>query len=311
YKDKFFDAAVNQAIYEGKIWGVPIENTIAAMVFYNKELFEKHGWSEPKTISELESLAENMLAAGIIPFSLANKTKWTGSMYYMYLVDRIGGSDVFYNAANRVNGGSFEHPAFIEAGKKLVEWVDRGFFNDGFNGLDEDTGQSRMLLYTDKAAMTIMGSWFLQTVQGENPDFMKKVGAFAFPAYDGGLGNANAVVGTVGDNFYHISANSKNPEAAFKYLQYIIDDESVKNRIQAGKIPPVKGVVLTDEKTQMVLDIINKAPSVQLWYDQYLPSELAEVHKDTLQSIFGKIMTPEAACKEWEVQAKKILGSSN
>ncbi|MGL4986126.1 MAG: ABC transporter substrate-binding protein, partial [Treponemataceae bacterium] len=55
YKDKFFDAAVNQAIYEGKIWGVPIENTIAAMIFYNKELFEKHGWSEPKTISELES----------------------------------------------------------------------------------------------------------------------------------------------------------------------------------------------------------------------------------------------------------------
>ena len=40
-------------------------------------------------------------------------------------------------------------------------------------------------------------------------------------------------------------------------------------------------------------DIVDKAASVQLWYDQYMPSKMAEVHKDTSQALFGLTMTPE------------------
>lgn len=310
YADRFLEGGINQASYEGKIWAVPIENTVAAMIFYNKDLFDKNGWTVPKTISELETLADKMLAKGIKPFALANKTKWTGSMYYMYLVDRIGGREVFDNAANRVNGGSFANETFIKAGKKIVEWVDKGYFNEGFNGLDEDTGQSRTLMYTEKAAMQLIGSWFLSTVNGENPDFIKKIDAFPFPVFEGGKGDPKSVVGTIGDNFYSVSKTSKDPEAAFKLITYFLDEQGVKDKLKSGSIPPLKGIKVDDVKQQKILDIINEAPYVQLWYDQYLPSELTEVHKDTLQAMFGKTMTPEDACKEWEAQAVRILGPS-
>jgi raffinose/stachyose/melibiose transport system substrate-binding protein len=36
---------------------------------------------------------------------------------------------------------------------------------------------------------------------------------------------------------------------------------------------------------------------VQLWYDQYMSSKMAEVHKDTCQALFGLTMTPEEVCK--------------
>lgn len=314
YKDRFMPAAINQATYKDKIWAVPVENTSVAMFFYNKDLFAKYNLQVPKTITELETVADTLKKNGIIPFSLANKTQWTGSMYYMYLVDRFGGADAFNAAAQRT--GSFENEAFTQAGNKIQEWVKKEYFNKGFNGLDEDSGQSRTLLYSEKAAMTLMGSWFLSTAKGETEtskdakikDFMKKVGSFPFPAAEGGKGSPDSVVGTVGDNFYSVAASSKDVAGAFKAITYLIDDTAVAKRIEAGRVPPVKGVKVSDPLLQDVLNAVEKAPSVQLWYDQYLPADVAQVHKDTSQAIFGLAKTPEQVNKEMEAAAKKSFG---
>ncbi len=304
YKGRFMDAAISQVTYKDKLWAVPVENTSVAMMFYNKELFAKYNLQVPKTISELEKVADTLKSNGIIPFSLANKTQWTGSMWYCYLVDRYGGASAFTNAANR-SGGSFENEAFTQAGTKLQEWVKKDYFNKGFNGTDEDSGQSRTLLYTGKAAMTLMGSWFLSTVGGENKEFLEKVGSFAFPAADGGKGDPNACLGTVGDNFYSVAANSKDPAAAFKAITYMIDETAAAKRIEAGRIPPIKGVTVSDPRLQEVLNAVQKAPTVQLWYDQYLSAELSQLHKDTSQALFGLEKTPEQVNKEMEALAAK------
>jgi raffinose/stachyose/melibiose transport system substrate-binding protein len=306
YKDRFMDAAINQASYKDKIWAVPVENVAVAMFFYNKEIFAKYNLQVPTTIKELEAICETLKKNGIIPFSLANKTQWTGSMYYMYLADRAGGASVFNAAAGRT--GSFENDSFTQAGTIIQDWVKKGYFNAGFNGLDEDSGQSRTLLYTGKAAMILMGSWFISTVTGENKDFISKVGSFPFPAIEGGKGDPNSVVGTVGDNFYSVAASSKNIPEAFKAATYLIDDAAVAKRSEAGKIPPLKGVKVSDPLLQAVLSSVEKAPSVQLWYDQYLPPEVAQVHKDTSQAIFGLQKTPEQVNKEMEAAAVKFFG---
>jgi raffinose/stachyose/melibiose transport system substrate-binding protein len=126
YVDKFMPAGISQATYKGKIWAMPVENVAVAMVFYNKKVFADNGIQVPTTLTELEAAADKLKAKGIYPFSLANKTKWTGSIYYMYLVDRIGGPEVFANAANRQNNGTFEDPTFTQAGAKIQEWVNKG-----------------------------------------------------------------------------------------------------------------------------------------------------------------------------------------
>ncbi|WP_069998591.1 extracellular solute-binding protein [Cellulosilyticum sp. I15G10I2] len=309
YKDKFLDGGIAQATYEDKIWGMPVENTSVAGIFYNKEIFQRLGLSVPKTISELEKVCDTLLENGIIPFSLANKTKWTGSMYYMYLVERFGGTSVFAAAANRDAGGTFEHEAFKYAGDKIQEWVKKGYFNEGFNGLDEDSGQSRTLLYNDSAAMHLMGSWFLSTAQGENPEFMKKVGFMSFPAVDGGVGHPDSVIGTLGDNFYSIAASCKDVEGAFKAMQYLIDDVAIEKRVADGRLVPVKGLKVDDENLAAVKQAVEKAPTVQLWYDQYLTPEVAELHKDTSQAIFALAMTPEEVNKHMEEAIKKAASN--
>jgi raffinose/stachyose/melibiose transport system substrate-binding protein len=294
-KDKYLDAGIAQATYDGKIWGVPVENVAVCAVFYNKEIFAKYGLKVPTTVKELEAIADTLLKNGVKPFSLANKTQWTGSMYFMSFATRYGGVTPFIKGVD--GSGSFTDPAFIYAGKKIQEWVNKGYFNTGFNGLDEDSGQSRQLLYTGDAAMTIMGSWFISNVLGENPEFAKKLGSFQFPRDEAGTGNPNTVIGTVGDNFYHISSSSKNPDKAYELLTYLLDDQAIKDRTAAGRIPPVKAATLSEPILADLFDKVKSAPDIQLWYDQSLSPEVSEVHKITSQEIFGGTLTPEAAAQ--------------
>lgn len=296
YKDRFMDGALSQATYDGKLWAVPIQSISIALMFYNKDLFDQHGIQVPTTLKELEATCETLKAAGISPFSLANKSMWTGSMYYMYLVDRYGGSEVFSNAANMTGVNTFEDETFVWAGRKIQEWVDKGYFNIGFNGLDEDDGISRQLLYNGDAAMYLMGSWALSTIKNENPEFYENsLGMFAFPAVEEGKGDPKGCVGTIGNNFYSVSSKSGHPEEAFKAITYLLDEQSQAERLEMNVVPPLKGIEgrVTNPMTQQMLEIANNASSVQLWYDQYMGPVMAELHKRTSQELFGKTMTPE------------------
>ena len=304
FKDRFAPAGFSSVTFDGKIYGIPAENTAMAVVFFNKEIFAKEGLTPPKTWDELMNVVKVLKAKNIAPFALANKNKWTGSMYFVYLADRIGGSEVFAKASTRQPGGSFTDPAFIEAGKRIQELVKAGAFAEGYNGLDYDIGASRRLLYSGKAAMELMGTWEAATIRNENPAFYEKLDFFPFPTVPGGKGNANAVIGTVGDNFISVSTACKAPDAAFKLVQSLTDDASAQARLDDKRIIPVKGLKTDDPFLNRVMDLVANSSNVQLWYDQELSPNLAQVHLNTVQALFGLSLTPEAAAQQMEDAAK-------
>ena len=310
YNERFVPASFSNVTYNDSIWGLPVENTAIAVLYYDKAIFESLGIEIPETWGELLEASQTLIDNGIAPFSLAGRSKWTSSMYYMYLVDRIAGPGTFAAAANR-EGGSFTDEPFVQAGEMIQELVRMGGFVEGFNGLDYDTGQSRMPLYAGIAAMQLMGTWEIGNILAENPDYYENnLSFFPFPAVEGGVGDPTSVVGTVGDNYYHISATCANPDEAFELLTYLIDDESVTARVAAGRIPPVVGVAdqLEDPILQQVIGMVEEAGSVQLWYDQYLPPELGEVHKDAMQALFGLEMTPEEVAEMQESAVAAFFG---
>jgi len=161
--------------------------------------------------------------------------------------------------------------------------------------------------------MELMGSWEIGNFLSENPDFYENnLGILPFPAVEGGKGDPSNVVGTVGDNYYHISSTCEYPDEAFELLKYVIDDESVALRIESGRVPPVQGVaeMIEEPILQQVVEIVENANSVQLWYDQYLPPELGEVHKDVMQALFGLEITPEEAAQMHEDAVAEFYGES-
>jgi raffinose/stachyose/melibiose transport system substrate-binding protein len=304
YRDRFMKASWDVVTFNGKTYGVAAENAAAAVIFYNKEVFKKYGITPPKTWDDLMHVVSVLKSHNVAAFSLANKNKWTGSMYYMYLVDRIGGPQVVKDALAG-KGKGFEDPAFIEAGKRIQDLVKAGAFAPGINGLDYDSGASRRLLYSGKAAMELMGAWEASTIANEDPAFSKDLDFFAFPSVPGGKGDPRDLIGTVGDGFLSISTECKSPDAAFKLIQALTDDQAMQDRVGDHKVPPVNKVKIDDPFLQRLQTQLAAAPSVQLWYDQALPPALGELHKDTVQQLFGLSLTPEAAAQQMEAASKK------
>lgn len=304
YRNRFMPTSWHAVTFGDKTYGVAAENASAAVIFYNKDLFKQYNLTPPQTWDQLMHVVQVLTSHGIAPFALSNKNKWTGSMYYMYLVDRIGGPEVFRKAVDRAPGGSFADPAFVEAGKYIQQLVKAGGFAQGYNGLDYDVGASRRLLYSGRAAMELMGGWEASTIQNENPAFANKLDFFPFPSVPGGKGDPRDVIGTVGDGFMSISTECKDPAAAFKLIQTMTDDTSMHGRVLDKKIPPVNNISISDPFLKRLQTLIADAPNVQLWYDQELPPKLGELHKDTSQALFGLSLTPEAAAQQMEAAAK-------
>lgn len=294
-KDKLMDAAVSQATYNDHVYAVPYQNVSLAGVFYNKEMFEKYGLSEPKTLADLENICKTLKDNGITPFALANGSKWTGSMYFMSLAARYGGLEPFQKAV--AGEGKFTDDCFIKAGEKIQEWVNAGYFPEGVNSLSEDDGQAKQLMYQESAGMLLCGSWYTGTFSSDSEEFYQKIDWFPFPAIEGSDADASIQIGTVGDQFITFNCEGDKLAAAFECAEAHLSDEVIDFEIEKGKIPPVKGIEekITDPVAKKIVETANSAPEIQLWYDQYLPPAVATAHLDGLQEVFGLTMTPQEA----------------
>lgn len=296
-KDRIIDSAIEQSSYNGELYAFPFMQLTISGVFYNKEIFEKYDLQVPETVSELETVCDTLVANGITPFALANASKWTGSMYFMSLATRKGGLEPIQKAVD--GSGTFEDESFVYAGEKIQEWVKKGYFPEGVNSLSEDDGQAKQLIYQESAAMLLGGSWYTGTFQSDDEEFYKKLGWFSFPAVDGSDADASIQIGTSG---YFLSFNCEDEklEAAFDMCEYYYDDEIIEKMVSENKIPPVKNAeeLIKDPVVKQILEAANKASNMQIFYDQYMPPTVAEVHKDTCQQIFGLAVTPEEANAE-------------
>jgi raffinose/stachyose/melibiose transport system substrate-binding protein len=299
---KFLKAAIEQSSYKGDIYAVPFGGIGGSGIFYNKTILEKCGIQVPKTIAELEAACETLKSNGYIPFSLANQNKWTGSMYFMYLAARFGGVDEF-NAA--VAGtGSFESPAFQYAAETIQKWVNAGYFPEGVNSLNTDDGQDRQLMYQEKAAMMLHGSWQARSMQNDSPEWYEQNIAFCpFPALETSSADQSIVIGTsIGNGFsFNTGDNEEMRKACFVLAtQFYNDDIYNAAQMDRNTIPSIEGMgdSIQDQCMQGVWKAFSSAGNVQLWYDQYLPPEVGEVHKNTCQEIFGLTLTPAEANKQ-------------
>ena len=284
-RDKYLEASLAQATIDGKIYAIPVKSNSVACFFYDKKMWADKGYEVPKTIAELDALCEKMKADGITPFALANQPQWTGSMYYMYLVARHGGPEIVTKAYDGT--GSLVNDSTKYAGDKICEWAEKGYFPDGVNSLSPDNGDDRALLYGG-AGMMLHGAWQVSSIKSENEEFYKNLGAFPFPSLDGSSADQTAVVGTLGDTFVSFNCEGKKLEEAFKMVTMFSSDEWMKMDIDSGNLPPLKAATSDEPAWQDILGFLNSASSVQLWWDQYLPPAVADVHKSETQKLFDQ-----------------------
>lgn len=259
----------------------------------------------PATYDEFLSVLKTLTENGEVPIALGNKDRWTGSLWYMYLANRLGG-DALEKAIN--GSGKFDDPALTQAAAEVQKLVDMNAFNKGFNGLSNDEGKSEFM--NEKAAMYLMGTWELPNFT-TNPDipqeFKDKIGFFKFPTMEDGKSDINSWVGGPGVGLF-VAQNSKVKEEAQKFVQYFVEKWGESSVTEAGVIPATKVDTAAVQLPQLYIDLLNElnqASSLTLFADVQMKPAAAQAHLDMIQALFGKAVTPEDFVKNHQAAIDK------
>ncbi|HVW19694.1 MAG TPA: extracellular solute-binding protein [Opitutaceae bacterium] len=195
-----------------KIYGLPFTYSCWS-IFYNRGLFQEHGWSVPRTWDEFFGLCARMKAAGIAPLSLPG-TRWL----YPDAILR----SAFYNLAGpagwramtELAPGARSDPRYVRAAA-LLQRVMREDVAQGWEG--ETATGAELDLLQGRAAMTISGSWFLSEMSGRiPPDF--HLGTMNFPVFPGGAGDPTTI--QVGADCFFVF-NTGRPERTRLTLEFL------------------------------------------------------------------------------------------
>ncbi|WP_067843259.1 extracellular solute-binding protein [Amphibacillus sediminis] len=291
--DDFIPGTTDAYTVDDVVYSLPLELNITP-VYYNKAIFDQYQLEVPETWDDFKAVVQTLVDHGVTPITLGNRDAWTGSMWYMYLADRIGGPSVLTDAINR--DGSFEDPALIQAATEIQELVEMGAFINGFNGIGNDEAKGYFI--NEQAAMYLMATWDLPewTTNEDNPqEFRDSVGYFKFPTVEGGAGDIDSYVGGPGVGLF-VAEDSDVKEEAKAFVSYFVERWGEMSVINAGVIPAT--VVDTDgiDLPQMYIDILNdlnEATNLTLYADVQMSASAADVHLNQIQAIFGGEVTPE------------------
>jgi len=300
WKNKFFPSVLSNAAFNGKFYGIPNAGMQTELFFYNKDVFSKYKLNPPVTWSELLNVINVLKKNNLIPIALAGGSQWPYLMYAEFLVDRIGGADVF-NAVFNSQANAWSDPAFIKANTMIQDLVKMGAFGTSYTSTSADSNQDAALVYTGKAGMMLQGNWNFSVVQTNSPDFISsgKLGWFPFPAVEGGKGDAKDVYGNP-CNFYSVATASKSTKDAVDYLKNgVLTDAMIKGFINVGDVPPVQGLESqlasspNGEWLTYNYSMAKNAPNFQLSWDQILSPTQAQASLTNLSQVFLNQISPE------------------
>ena len=239
WTDRFSDSVLQNTRYsedgvtfgEGAIFGLPQVGEVVG-VYYSKVKLAELGLEVAQTWAEFGDQLEQIAAAGETPLLLGNLDQWPAGHVFGPVQGAHVDPDEIRDLGFGNAGASWESEENQAAATELQEWVEAGYFNDGFNGADYDAVWQS---FTDGAGVYLMaGSWLgadIEAAMGEDAGF------FAPPPVE--EGGPKVTTGGTGIPFAVTSA-SEHPEVGAAYIDFITSEEAMAVLAETGNMPVVE-----------------------------------------------------------------------
>ena len=272
----------------GNLYGVSPTAEVVG-VYYNKTLFDANGWTVPATFEEFEALLETIKAAGVTPISFGSLDGWNAIHEFSAVQHLLVSLDYINNFVYGVNNVSFDIAENQQAAAIMQDWVDKGYFTEGFAGIGYD--DSNKTFKAGEGAMTITGSWLTGELL---TDTDQEFGFFLLPGKEG---QTRLAIGGVGVP-YAIRKTTANPDLAAEYLDWMISPRAAELWAGAGMLPAMPmsedasveaSPLFTD--AMVAWNTVNQENAVGHYIDWATPTFYDTIVAE-LQKLFGKVITP-------------------
>jgi multiple sugar transport system substrate-binding protein len=240
----YVDAFKTFVTYNRHLWGLPIDGESTGL-FYRKDLFAAAGIAAPpKTWDEFQADVKKLTVPAKKQYGYEVFAPEAAYYWYPWLYQAGGdllsnnGKDVVFDSPDAQKAASF----YVS----LAKYSPRDYLNS--NSYD-----GRVAFAHGQVAMYMAGSWLAGTLHSENPKIDDKWSTAPLP--DGPAGCKTTIAG---DSLV-LLANSKNPDAAWLWIEYLQKPENLAlwtyKSPNGTELPPLKSLLSSPDlaKTKPVL----------------------------------------------------------
>ncbi|MBN9358303.1 MAG: ABC transporter substrate-binding protein [Herbaspirillum huttiense] len=303
--DGFYKGFMENSQTEGKTWGIPFQRSTIVM-YYNKNLFKEAGLNPdkaPANWNEMVEAAKKLTkrdAAG-------NVSQWgvkipsTGFGYWMFQAMTASNDTILMNSAGTRT--YFDKPGAVQA---LQHWVDLTTKDKVMPAGSIEWGTTPKDFLEQKAAMVWTTTGNLTNIR-TNASF--PFGVAMLP----GIKHPGSPTG--GGNFYVFNKTSPaEQQAAMKFIRFATEPaRAAQWSIATGYVAPRQDAWDTPEMKKYLQDV--PAADVAREQMKYGVAELSthdnqrvtKALNDNLQAALSGTKTPEAALKDAQREAERIL----
>jgi len=273
---------------QGSLYGLSNTGEFVG-VYYDKRKLNQLGISVPKTFAQFEQDLAKAKAAGQVPIVFGNLEKWPGIHEFGALQNQVTPKDQIRNFIFGRGGESFASADNTKAATMLQDWVNKGYFNSGFNGLSYDDAWPQFA--KGNGVFLITGTWLAPDLAGQMGN---NVGMFAIPPANASTGP----VATGGEGLpLAITAKSQHPDVAAAYLDFMTNNHAMQVLMNVGLLPALP--VQNPPSTGIMADVfggwdkLNSADGLVPYLDYSTPTFYDTITAD-IQSLMGGKDTPQA-----------------
>ncbi|MDA0632948.1 extracellular solute-binding protein [Nonomuraea sp. MCN248] len=228
----------------GQWYGIPNYGEFV-MVYYNKDLFEKHKVEVPTTFEEFTAALDAFVEAGVTPIGTAGAEYPAQQIFYQLALSKADRAwvDRFQAYHGKVD---FHGPEFSYAAQTFADWVAKGYLDEKSAGVKaEDMGVAFM---KGEHPMMVSGSWWYGRFASEIKDFAW--GHFLWPG-------ATMAPGSSG-NLWVVPEKSQNKDLAYDFIDITMSKE-VQNLLgNSGGVPVAADpAAITDAKSKELIESFN------------------------------------------------------
>ncbi|MCU1550567.1 MAG: putative Sugar transporter substrate-binding protein [Glaciihabitans sp.] len=199
----------------GSVFGVPVNQGSFVTVFYNRDKLAQLGLQVPTTLDQFESSLTKAKAAGITPVQIGLQDQ-AATAVLLSLQDAYGNPTKLRDFVYGIGNVKAQDTGMTQAADTFATWAKSGYFPKDYQGIK--LGDSATSFVNGDGLYFFYYTGYLPASGSQ----LDKFGTFIMPRNDG---KTAPVTGSSSQNF-SIAKNSKSPDAAALYLNFI---SSAKN----------------------------------------------------------------------------------
>jgi raffinose/stachyose/melibiose transport system substrate-binding protein len=269
-------------------------------MFYNKDVFEKHGVDVPTNKDEFLKALQTLKDEGVAPITVGARNGYAIGWIFGVMMESVMGTEQVVDLL--YGDGKWNDPKVVQVADMMADWVEKGYITK--ESVTQTQPDSKFRFLSKQAAIEAEGTYLITDLADQKLE--DSVNMFMMPSFvDGDVAQP---VGGIGLTWV-VPTKAKDVEYAEKWMDFILSEDYsniVLNLPDYNFIPASKA----SESIEPVGDVLKSAMKSIEDGSGYNPSvfmgvEAKEAYYQNLQGLVGGLVTPQEAMDNIEKGAEK------